>query len=719
MSPGFGIVTLAAVLGWVDPSAVGDDVEQVLGDERYEFCDVEGTYTPWGGERDFCELLDTSTERCPGYREACLREVEASDPFELDAEVGEEGTERDETTLNPRYREGSAPEDEPEPVEIPMGLARVAQVLMWLLLALGLGWLIYTIFKNRAETAPSSEADEPTPPDDADPDAASAAVAAAARIVETDVERLLRIAQEAAGRGDYRRAVDAAHAALLRRLDGEGIIEITVDKTNGDYLRQVGQRNAQLRQELRPIVREVEQLQFGTGEPDRGMFQRVFDRVVPVVRRTILVLAVALGLGAVTTGCDDHGTTGEEIEKRARESEHRELGGLSTDPLGARAVVQLLRRHEVDAVHRTRTVDQLTTTKGTIVVAGEVSLLDHEWEALLDWADEGHHLVVAVDGPLPARLGLHAIFSELPLEPRGEIYYDEYGVEQEDEPLPVGTLHVSDGFDYEFYNPLSLRLPVWRRLETAGGAPIDNGYYVEADDAKSDAAGYSWRKMLEGGGLAYAATTTAGPDGEGRVTVFADSLMFTNAGIAVEDNATFVVDLLDGMEGNEDDWSTNVEFVNSWTGAGAQSPMEAIQNSHLTPLLLQLLASLILFYWWRGAAFGTLRDPPRGNRRSFAEHVEALGLQYAKARASKHALSLYAGFAIERLRERLRPGTGGIYALAQAAAAQTGRNEGELMTLLVEMHELRDAKSSINDPREHVNLMRKIHDLLKRTGGAR
>jgi len=35
------------------------------------------------------------------------------------------------------------------------------------------------------------------------------------------------------------------------------------------------------------------------------------------------------------------------------------------------------------------------------------------------------------------------------------------------------------------------------------------------------------------------------------------------------------------------------------------------------------------------------------------------------------------------------------------------------------MHELRDNKSSLDDFRDHVNLMRQIHDLLQRTGGAR
>ena len=72
-----------------------------------------------------------------------------------------------------------------------------------------------------------------------------------------------------------------------------------------------------------------------------------------------------------------------------------------------------------------------------------------------------------------------------------------------------------------------------------------------------------------------------------------------------------------------------------------------------TLLVLALLALLLL---WRGIAFGKLRDPPAHTRRSFADHVRAIGMQYARADASRHALGAYARWAIERLRERVPRG---------------------------------------------------------------
>lgn len=711
MMPSAAIV-LASLLAWVPPDEASGHVETVLEDGRYAFCDPEGDFVPLGGERDFCALLEDDpglADRCPGFVDACAREAstDVELPEDADMTFEKDGETRDETTLNPGGgREGRPPEPPPEPVQVPAFMGTLAQILLWTLLAVGLGVLIYSIWKNRATGEPRDRAEPDAPPPQED--APATAPVGPSKIVETDVERLLRLAQEAAQRGDYRTAVDASHAALLRRLDGEGLIEITIDKTNGDYLRQVGARSSELRSELRPIVSDVERVQFGTGEPDRNMFQRVHDRVVPVVRRTVLLFAVGVGLAASLSACDERSVT-DEAADRAAAREHAELGGLSPDPLGARAVVQVLRRQGLDAVHRTRTVEQLASTDGTVLVTGEVDLLDEEWDALLTWAraESGHHLVIAIDNALPEGLGLSSYHDPRPLHPEPLIYYDEWGEEQRDEPAPPGLLEIGEAFRYDYHDPLALRLPVWNRLRTADGDALD------FDRAGPD--DLWWSTLLVGGGIDYAVTSEAG---EGRVTVFADSLMFTNVGLAVGDNAAFVIDTLDGLAGDEDE-HRHVELVDSWTGTGAQTPLESIQNSHLTPLLLQLLAALILFYWWRGAAFGALRDPPRASRRSFSEHVEALGLQYAKAGASKHALSVYAGFAIERLRERLRPGTGGIYALAQAVAARTSADEAEVMQTLVEMHELRDGKSALNDPREHRVLMRKIQKLLKTTGGAR
>ena len=100
---------------------------------------------------------------------------------------------------------------------------------------------------------------------------------------------------------------------------------------------------------------------------------------------------------------------------------------------------------------------------------------------------------------------------------------------------------------------------------------------------------------------------------------------------------------------------------------------------------------LALLFLWKGRAFARLRDPPAEARRAFADHARALGLAYARARASRHVTGLYAVWALERLRERVhRAGRQGLIPLAEAIAARTGRPEAEVMSVLVEAAGARD-----------------------------
>src|SRR5262249_9208480 len=74
---------------------------------------------------------------------------------------------------------------------------------------------------------------------------------------------------------------------------------------------------------------------------------------------------------------------------------------------------------------------------------------------------------------------------------------------------------------------------------------------------------------------------------------------------------------------------------------------------------------------------------------------------YAKARASRHVLGLYASWAIERLRERSRGRAArGLVRLAEAVAARTGRSEAQVMTVLVEAQSAGEAAapSSFRSP---------------------
>jgi hypothetical protein len=117
----------------------------------------------------------------------------------------------------------------------------------------------------------------------------------------------------------------------------------------------------------------------------------------------------------------------------------------------------------------------------------------------------------------------------------------------------------------------------------------------------------------------------------------------------------------------------------------ATTPLDSVSRGRLAPFMLQLCAFLILFFVLRGAAFGKLMDRHVIRRRRFSEHIEALGLQYARARAGRHAATAYATWTVERLRERM-PGDRGIGELSAAVAARTGQPLGEVARLLFHAH---------------------------------
>jgi hypothetical protein len=142
---------------------------------------------------------------------------------------------------------------------------------------------------------------------------------------------------------------------------------------------------------------------------------------------------------------------------------------------------------------------------------------------------------------------------------------------------------------------------------------------------------------------------------------------------------------------------------------------------------------LLLFALWKGISFGTPRDDQERRRRSFSEHVRAVGLQYARARAAPHALGVYAGWALERLRERLPKGRQrSIQELAVEVAARTGRDRAEVEQLLHEAQaasdvaapasmrpeSLRDAQHpvALGSEQQRVAILDRLADLLAALG---
>ena len=164
----------------------------------------------------------------------------------------------------------------------------------------------------------------------------------------------------------------------------------------------------------------------------------------------------------------------------------------------------------------------------------------------------------------------------------------------------------------------------------------------------------------------------------GSAVVLADDRLLTNVSLLVGDNALLLVELL--RPGGQ-----KLEIAGELTGLVAKNPITSVQRSRLAPALLQLSLLILLFFVFKGAHFGRPVDPTAGTRRAFAEHARAIGLQYGRTRAGRHALEIYGSYALERMRERLNLSGGkGMLAVAEEVATRTGRPLGDVMRVLVE-----------------------------------
>ena len=117
------------------------------------------------------------------------------------------------------------------------------------MLALVVAFVVYAIGKQAlAQRAPDK--DEAVEIATAAPEDPAAAIA---RQIETDVQRLLERARAAAAAGDTSAAVDDAYAALLRKLEGAGVITVESHRTNGDHVRDVGRQAPALRPRMQAV----------------------------------------------------------------------------------------------------------------------------------------------------------------------------------------------------------------------------------------------------------------------------------------------------------------------------------------------------------------------------------------------------------------------------------------------------------------------------------
>lgn len=614
--------------GAVPPDAVGAAAElhqavaASLAPRRFEFCH-DSAYPLTKSEKRWCDLGAGKHPACPTLAEACKREAMAQQ------------LERDDS--------------KPFSITLP-DLGLPFKVLLWTLLAVGLLLLLFALIRQFLDHKHKDVLVTEAPAS-----ASAEAAAALARQVETDVQRLLERARAEAAAGDYRAAIGTAYAALLRRLEGAGVVRVEPDQTNGDYLGMVRRERPALAPRMAEVVDSVEHAQFGHADITRDRFDGVWLRVTGLLAERIGVLLLVLGL--LLGGCGmprsdwDHSPSGRAavlafLGKRAFTLRERlsSLGKLGEGAEGDGRGAQLL-----------------------LLPGAEVT--DPDWQALKRWLDGGERSLVIAGGnrKLPDWIGMRIAL----------------------EPVPAT----------QPIRPSDADLKRWGAL--VARSPSDARLVCEPDS----------EPLLVRGGAPYAAQRWFGDDEDGsRVLLIADDLLLRNASLLVADNAAVLDALLR-------DGGSIIEWAGDLTGRVASNPVESVQRGRLGPALLQLTAFLLLFFVAKGARFGRPTQVARTRRRELGEHVRALGLHYARARADRHALGALGGYVIERLRERFRlQSDRSLSGLAEAVAARTGRPVGELMRMFVEA---RDAGKGVAADQEARDLetARELCKLLEETGG--
>ena len=200
--------------------------------------------------------------------------------------------------------------------------------------------------------------------------------------------------------------------------------------------------------------------------------------------------------------------------------------------------------------------------------------------------------------------------------------------------------------------------------------------------------------------------------GDGTIVAVADRRLPTNASLAIGDNAALVMALIVPNH-------ATIELIGEWTGTGSDMPVRSLSQSGLLPWFLQILLFGFAFALYRGAPFGSRREPVTVTRRAFAEHAVALGDAYSRARASGLALVNFGSWALERLRVRLAATKHGrLSDLASAVAARHSVNEAEVMSLVVAVRSAEDQAHDSANEAEHLAALRKLAALVKKTGAS-
>lgn len=446
----------------VDQTTLDRSLHEAFQPGQLPFCH-DPNYRLKESDRWLCSLSEAELQRCPAFEQECAVASKLT---------GKQADQRSRTKPS---------ESESSQMHVPEWLGVVAELAFWALVAALVVAVVLSIVRmRRSRQDVTDEAEGPSslapPPGDA-----AAPVASGDR----DVARLLDKARRAADRGELGAAIDAAHAAAVQGLSARGHVEVDVDRTNGDYLRDL-RKEPPLQQEFKAIVAHVEVAQFGGGTPTRGAFDRVLEQVLALLRR-LAVLTLGVWLLTSLFGCGP---------RAPGETEDVAPGGLYT-----------LKRALADQgakVHiRVAPLTKIEPTVGVVLILG-AHLEEPEKKRLLTWVYEGGTLAVVAS--------------------------DDFMVEAEVEPVFSSCGHRAERGPGSELAALRLAVVGERRLR---GVSNPNSALVQRVEAAC-------------GGAPYIVTSFMG---DGAITFIPERELLSNASLSVADNARLVAELLSSDEG--------------------------------------------------------------------------------------------------------------------------------------------------------------------------
>lgn len=323
----------------VPPISVEGSLTRTLSSPDHSFCKAEQSAAR---EDPFlCSLSQLSArQRCPGLSKACSLKPATKEP-----------SSRSDAADSPAWK----------------GIGELGTLTFWLVLA---GLLIFLVFALRRILV-SSEFAAPVAPKRASPSPVEAAPTAR-HMAETDVARLLSLAEQSALSARFEDAVSALQAALIHALRMLGKLHVSPAQTNGDYLRAL--RADESYGAAREVFRSVEAVQFGGAPANAALYRKLFERVQPIVVRVLSVLLLC-AFCLAESGCAKSLAVSTDANGRG-------LGVLT----------QLLRDQQITVRRRIRALNEIEPDVSEIMVVGEQP--SEVWAKLLEFTALGGTLIV-------------------------------------------------------------------------------------------------------------------------------------------------------------------------------------------------------------------------------------------------------------------------------------------------------------------------------------